>query len=187
MNTQVLNSSGVSDLADFKVSEQVHIQVSEMTDGILALGRKRHEIYRVISDFRGPINLPVYSLDGKWLYYPLREEDTAIIPKAALRRHAMVAQAGYKIAQVIIGHEITVAPDKPTTKPMPKPEIDWGSVVEVAAKGFLMATMGIAMVSFYALIGSLQVIDPSYCIVVSDDNTGNTGTVIELLRWNSEV
>jgi len=181
MSAQVLTSIQVSEKAEFRISEEFYLQDSEITEGILALGRKRHEVYRVIRDFRGPINLPVYSRDGQWLYYSLREQDKAIIPKAAFRRHAAVEKAGYKVAQVLIGHDLTQsAPELTVATSKPKTEIDWGNVAEVAGKGLLVGMMGIAMISIYALAGAVQLVDPSYCIVLDD----NQGTVIELIRWN---
>jgi hypothetical protein len=56
-------------------------------------------------------------------------------------------------------------------------------VAQVAGKGLLVGMLGLAMVSIYALIGAAQLIDPSYCIVLDDEQ----GTVVELIRWNLEA
>jgi len=85
--------------------------------------------------------------------------------------------------QVIIGHEIRVAPERPLLPPKPKREIDWGSVAAVSSMGILIAAIGVVMIPIYALAGAVMLLDPSYCIVLDD----GVGTVIELLRWNDEV
>ena len=160
------------------------VLVSQEAEEVLALGRKRHERYRILTEFRGMIEKPVFNAQGDWVYMPLREEDKAIIPKAAYRRHAAVEKAGFRIAQVIIGHEVEVVPDKPIPPPKPKREIDWGNVADIAARGVLIGITGIAMVALYALTGAFQLVDPSYCIVLDDDDQG---TVIELIRWNAQA
>src|SRR5215213_10270547 len=114
------------------------------TTAILALARKRRERYRIITDFRGPISGQAYSLDGKWRYLPLSEEDKKIIPKAAFIRHAAIEKECCRVAQVLLGHEIPefpiVVPQPEETIPKsqvipasPRREIDWGNVAEVAA------------------------------------------------------
>lgn len=166
-------------------------QVSEKAEEVVALGRRYHWRFRIITDFRGVIDNPIFNSKGDWLYIPLTEEDKTIIPKTAFRRHAAVEKAGYPIAQVIIGHEVKVVPEMPVMPSItpsvlpfnPKPEIDWGNIAVVAGKGLLVGVMGIAMISIYALIGALRLIDPSYCIVLND----RQGTVVELIRWNAEV
>src|SRR6266496_1917875 len=163
---------------------------------VLGLARRRRECYRIIEDFRGPIIDQVYSLDGKWRYLPMREEDKMIIPNAAFVRHAAVEKKCCRVIQVLVGHEIpefaptsfkpkseVVAPKTPVVPASAKTEIDWGNVADVAAKGLVVGMMGIAMISFYTLVGVLQVVDPSYCVVLDDDK----GTVVELLRWNVEA
>ena len=164
------------------------IQVSDQAEKVINLGRRHHWRFRIIPDFQGVIDEPVYNSTGDWLYMPLRERDKAIIPKAAFVRHAAVEKAGFRVAQVIIGHEIKVAPEvhEETLRPsIPTREIDWRNVAEIAGKGLLIGMMGIAMVSFYALTGALQLVDPSYCIVLSGEE--NSGNVIELIRWNTDV
>jgi len=161
--------------------------VSQETEEVIKLGRRHHWRFRIITDFQGVIDRPVYSSQGDWLYMPIREEDKAIIPKAAFRRHAAIQAAGFGVDQVIIGHELKVAPETLVTPQVtpskPMPEIDWRNIATVAGKGLLIGAMGIATVSFYALTGALQVIDPSYCIVLNDEQ----GTVVELIRWNLEA
>ena len=159
------------------------VLVSQEAEEILALGRKRHERYRILTEFRGMIEKPVFNAQGDWVYMPLREDDKAIIPKAAYRRHDAVKKAGFRVAQVIIGHEVKIIPDKPITSPKPKREIDWENVADIAARGVLIGMTGIAMVALYTLTGVFQLVDPSYCIVLDDGQ----GTVIELIRWNAEV
>jgi hypothetical protein len=121
---------------------------------------------------------------------PMRDEDRAIIPKAAFRRHHAIIKAGFRVAQVVIGHEIKAAPEETAVNITPSPALtnqtDWRNVAEVAGKGLLIGMMGIAMVSFSALAGVLSLADPSYCITIFDDD-GNPGSVIELIRWNTEV
>jgi len=171
----------------FTQIDTTFVVVSHEAEEVIKLGRRRHWRFRIITDFQGVIDRPVYRSQGDWLYLPMREEDKPIIPKAAFRRHATLQAAGYGVAQVIIGHELKVAPETPVTPlvtpPKPKPEVDWHNVAEVTGKGLLIGAMGIAMVSFYALTGALQLVDPSYCIVLNDPS----GTVVELIRWNSEV
>lgn len=175
---------------NMNVQTLTFIQVSEKAEHVIALGRRYHWQFRIVPDFQGVIDKPVFSTQGDWLYMPIREEDKAIIPNAAYRRHTAVEKAGYGVAQVVIGHELKVAPGMPVasrvaplvTPTKPTREIDWGNVAEVAGKGFLVGIMGFAMVSIYALIGALQLFDPSYCIVLNDPG----GTVIELIRWNTE-
>ena len=179
--------------------ETANIQISEMAEAVLALGKKRHENYRIITDFRGPIHGQAFSLDGMWRYLELTEEDRKIIPKAAYKRHAAAEKIECRVSQVLIGHEISdipiapvqpkpevVIPEVPVVPPKPKPEIDWGSVAQVVGKGLMIGMTGIAMIpltAFAALAGGLLLIDPSYCIVLDDGQ----GTVIELIRWNLEV
>jgi hypothetical protein len=166
------------------------IQVSEKAEQVIDLGRRYHWRFRLIPDFHGVIDKPVYNSTGDWLYMPMREQDRAIIPKAAFRRHEAVVKGGFRVAQVVIGHEVKVAPEVPletlTAPPSQATQIDWLNVAEVAGKGLLLGMMGIAMVSFSALTGALTLIDPSYCITILDDD-GNPGSVIELIRWNAEV
>ena len=149
---------------------------------VIAFLRKRHYYPRIITDFCGPIAGPIFSAKGDMIYQVFREEDRAIIPNAAFRLHDEVRRAGYRDLQVIIGHEILVASEEPAVPAKPKREIDWGNVANVAAKGFLIAALGVVMVPFYALAGAVTLIDPSYCIVLDD----GVGSVIELMNWNSE-
>ena len=167
------------------------IQVSEKAEEVLILGRNHHWRFRVIPEFFGTIDMPVFNSKGDWVYIPKRDEDEAIIPKAAYRRHHAIENAGYKVAQVVIGHEVKVSPEReakpeiqiPAAKPIvpaePKREIDWQNVAEVAAKGLLIGLMGVAVISFYALVGALQFVDPSYIVVLDD------GTWVELITWDT--
>lgn len=181
------------------------IVVSQVAEDLLLWGRRNHWYFRIIVDFQGVIEIPVISSKENFVYAPKRDEDNLIIPKAALRRHAAVEKAGYKVAQVIIGHELKVSPEEPITLSptvsdfdrrktrlaleissgslATKPKIDWGNVAEVAGKGLLVGMMGIAMISIYALAGIFQLVDPSYCVVLDD----GIGTVVELLRWSTEA
>jgi len=164
------------------------IQVSEKAEQVIDLGRRHHWRFRLIPDFQGMIDGPVYNSKGDWLYMPLSERDKAIIPKAAFRRHQAVEKAGFRVAQVIIGHEVKLAPEVPLNTPqhtISAPSIDWGSVAEVTGKGLLIGMMGLAMVSLSALTGALALVDPSYCIVLSGEET--CGNPVELMRWNAEV
>jgi hypothetical protein len=175
----------------FTQTDTAFVVVTQRAEEIIKLGRRHHWRFRIITDFQGVIDKPVFNAQGDWLYMPIREEDKAIIPNAAYRRHAAVEKAGYGVAQVVIGHEIKVAPEMPLTPHVaplvtptkPKRDIDWGNVAEVAGKGLLVGIMGVAMVSIYALTGALQLFDPSYCLVLND----SSGTVVELIRWNTEV
>ena len=167
----------------FNQTDTKFVLVSQEAEEVLALGRKRHERYKILTEFRGTIEKPVFNAKGDWVYMPLRKEDSAIIPKSACRRHTAVEKAGFRVTQVIIGHEIEITPEKPITTPRSKREIDWGNVAEVAAKGVLVGMTGIAMVALYALTGVFQLADPSYCIVLDD----GAGTVVELIRWNTEA
>jgi hypothetical protein len=157
--------------------------VSQDAQEIVTLLRKRHYYPRIIPDFQGPITGPVINSKGEMIYMELQENDFEIIPKQAFTIHEMVRQARYRDLQVIIGHEIRVAPEKPLLPPKPKREIDWGSVAAVSSMGILIAAIGVVMVPIYALAGAVMLLDPSYCIVLDD----GVGTVIELLRWNDEV
>jgi hypothetical protein len=159
------------------------VQLSEMSEEVVMLGNKHHWRFRIITDFQGVINKPVFNAQGDWIYMPMREEDRSIIPKTAYRRHAAVEKAGYRVVQVIIGHEVEISPEKPTTSSRPKREIDLGKIAEVAGKGLLAGVSGIATVAFYALSGAFMLLDPSYCIVLNDE----VGTVVELLTWHTEV
>jgi hypothetical protein len=159
------------------------IQVSYEAEEVMTLLRKRHYYPRIIPDFRGPINGPVFSSQGDMIYMEFREEDMAIIPKAVFRMHDAVRSAGYRDLQIIIGHEIRVGADKPVVHPKPRRDIDWGNVASVASKGLLVAAVGVVMVPIFALAGAVMLLDPSYCIVLDD----GAGTVIELMRWNDEV
>jgi hypothetical protein len=158
-------------------------QVSDEAEKAVKLLRKRHYYPRIIADFRGPITGPVFSSKGDMVYMEFKEEDVAIIPKAVFWMHDEIRRAGYQDLQVIIGHEIRVAPDKPVIPPRPKRQIDWGNVASVASKGLLVAGLGVVMVPIFALAGAVMLLDPSYCIVLDD----GAGTVIELMRWNDEV
>jgi hypothetical protein len=179
-------------------------QVSEMAEAVLKLGTRHHYSFRLIADFRGPINGPVFNTKGDWVYMPFREEDREIIPNAAFRMHRDLKKdrqlniAGYRDLQVIIGHEVrersessvvlppamplVITPAYPVIPAKPKPKIDWEMAAGVAG-GLLVGMMGIAMVSINALLGTLALVDPSYCICLDDD----LSTVIELLRWDTEV
>ena len=172
------------------LTEMTLVWVSQKAQDALDVGRQHHWRFRLIPDFRGVINRPTYNLAGDWLYMPMRDVDRPIIPKAAFTRHQAVIKAGFRVAQVVIGHEIKVAPEEieEAVAPLPAPEnqIDWLNVAEVAGKGILVGMMGIAMVSLYALAGAVSVVDPSYCITIIDDD-GQPGSVIELIRWNTEV
>ena len=166
------------------------VQVSEKADQVIALGRRHHWRFRLIPDFQGVIDRPVYNSSGDWLYMPMRDEDRAIIPKAAFRRHEVVAKAGIRVVQVVIGHEVKIAPEEPvktlTRPPSPVSQVNWQNVAEVAGKGLLIGMMGVAMVSLSALTGALTLVDPSYCIVLAEDD-GSAGSVVELIRWNTEI
>jgi hypothetical protein len=192
MSTQTLKSVHVPEL--------VFIQVTETTEDVLRWGRMKHQCFRLITDFQGPINDSdeIYSADGKWSYRTLREEDEKIIPKAAYRLHEGLERAGFKVSQVLIGHEVKPIPVALTETPTPKPltvspqvqivttkisQIDWGNVAEGAAKVMLVGVVGIAAISIFTLVGALRVIDPSYCIVLDDE----MGTVVEILTWNTEA
>jgi hypothetical protein len=163
---------------------QTHaFEVTYEAEEITALLRKLHYYPRIITDFRGPISGPVFSSQGDMIYMEFRDEDMAIIPKAVFRMHDAVRKAGYRDVQVIIGHEIKVAPEKPAVPSKPRPEIDWGSVASVASKGLLVAALGAVMVPVFALAGAVALLDPSYCLVLDD----RAGTVLELMRWNDEI
>lgn len=158
-------------------------EVTYDAEEIITLLRKLHYYPRIITDCRGPITGPVINSKGDMIYMEFREEDRAIIPKAVFRMHDAIRRAGYRDVQVIIGHEIKVAPEKSLVPSKPKPEIDWGSVASVASKGLLVAALGVVMVPVFALAGAVALLDPSYCIVLDD----GAGTVLELMRWNDEV
>ena len=158
-------------------------QVSYEAEEVVKMLRKRHYYPRIITDFRGPINDPVFSAKGDMLYMELKDEDMAIIPKAVFGMHNQIRRAGYQDLQVIIGHEIRVVPVKPVVPPKPRRDIDWGNVASVASKGLLVAAVGVVMVPIFALAGAVMLLDPSYCIVLDD----RAGTVIELMRWNDEI
>ena len=174
----------------FTLTDTSLVVVTQKAQDVIYLGRRHHWRFRLISDFQGVIDRPVYNSAGDWLYMPMRDVDKAIIPKAAFTRHRAIVEAGFRVAQVVIGHEIKAATEEivETLTPLPAPEnqIDWLNVAEVAGKGLLIGMMGIAMVSFSALTGALALIDPSYCITILDED-GKPGSVIELIRWNTEV
>ncbi len=167
------------------------IQVTDKAEEVMLFGRKHHWRFRILTEFQGVIERPVINSKGDWVYISKRKVDEVIIPKAALSRHAAIEKAGYKVAQVIIGHEIQVAPeitkpkniDTPIAVPKPSREIDWKNVTEIASKGVLVGILGIAMISLYALTGVLQLVDPSYVVVLDD----GIGTWVELMRWNSDA
>jgi hypothetical protein len=199
------------------VQTVTYFQVSQKAEEVIAVGRRHHWRFRIIPDFQGVISHPVIDHRGEWIYMPSRKEDEVIIPTAALRRHAAIEKAGYRIVQVIIGHEIKVGPEVPQPVSVPKPEpkvnevftghkisaipevpqpmlvpevgptpktdIDWGRVADVAARGLLVGLAGVAMISVMALAGAVRIVDPSYCVVLA----GDAGTVVELIRWNSEA
>lgn len=168
----------------FTITNNNIVVVSQWEEEITRLGICRHERYKIITDFQGVIDKPVISKSGDWVYFPFRKEDEEIIPKAAYRRHAAVEKAGYKIAQVVIGHDIKPVPQtSPLSAPRSKPEIDWGNVADVAGRGLMVGIMGIVMVPLYALAGVVMLLDPSYCIVLDNEE----GSVIELLRWSVEA
>lgn len=158
-------------------------EVTQDTEDIIALLRKHHYYPRIITVFRGPISGPVINSKGDMVYMCFREEDKAIIPNAAFRMHDEIRSAGYRDLQVIIGHEIKGVPEKPLGPVVPKREIDWGNVTSIASKGLLIAMIGMVVVPMYALAGAVLLLDPSYNIVLDD----GAGTVIELMRWNSEI
>jgi hypothetical protein len=174
----------------FTRTETAFVVVTQTAQDVINLGRQRHWRFRLIPELHGVIDRPVYNSAGDWLYMSKRDVDNAIIPKRAYTRHQEVIRAGFRVAQVVIGHEIKVAPPEPDEFLAPAPaqtnQIDWLNVAEVAGKGLLVGMMGVAMVSFAALTGALALVDPSYCITIFDDD-GNPGSVIELLRWNAEV
>jgi hypothetical protein len=174
----------------FTQTDTTFTVVSQKTQDVINVSRRHHWRFRLITDFQGVIDRPVYNSAGDWLYMPMRDEDRPIIPKAAFIRHHAVIKAGIRVAQVVIGHEIKVAPEATGEILAPAPartsQVDWLNVAEVAGKGLLIGMMGLAMVSFSALTGALSLVDPSYCITIFDDD-GNPGSVIELIRWNTEV
>jgi len=173
----------------FTLTDTGLLVVTQKAQDVINLGRRHRWRFRIIPDFQGVIYRPIYSSTGDWLYMPMRDIDEAIIPKAAFRRHRAVVEAGFSVSQVVIGHEIKVAPEQTEVTVAPIPartgQVDWLNVAEVAGKGLLIGMMGIAMVSISALTGALALVDPSYCIVLADYE--NPGSVIELIRWNSEV
>jgi hypothetical protein len=166
------------------------VVVSQKAQEVINVSRRHHWRFRLITDFQGVIDRPVYNSAGDWVYIAMRDQDRAIIPKAAFIRHHAVIKAGIVVAQVVIGHEIKVAPEETGEILAPAParasQIDWLNVADIAGKGLLIGMMGIAMVSFSALTGALSLVDPSYCITILDDD-GNPGSVVELIRWNTEV
>jgi hypothetical protein len=174
----------------FTQTDTTFAVVTQKAQDVIDVSRRHHWRFRLITAFQGVIDRPVYNSAGDWLYMPMRDEDRAIIPKAAYRRHQAVVRAGVRVAQVVIGHEIKVAPEATGEILAPAParasQIDWLNVAEVAGRGLLIGMMGVAMVSFSALTGALSLVDPSYCITIFDDD-GNPGSVIELIRWNTEV
>jgi hypothetical protein len=174
----------------FTQTDTTFTVVSQKAQDVINVSRRHHWRFRLITDFQGVIDRPVYNSAGDWLYMPMRDEDKAIIPKAAFIRHYVVIKTGIRVAQVVIGHEIKVASEETGGILAPTPartsQIDWRNVAEVAGKGLLIGMMGVAMVSFSALTGALSLVDPSYCITIFEDD-GNPGSVIELIRWNTEV
>jgi hypothetical protein len=158
------------------------IDVSEEAYQVIALGKKHHWRFRIIPDFKGIIETPIFNSKGDWLYMPLRETDKVIIPKSAYQRHAVIEKTGVRVAQVIIGHEVEIATEKPLFSPKPTREINLEKIAEVAAKGFLAGITGITTVAFYAIAGVFLLVDPSYCIVLDDE----AGTVVELVTWHVE-
>jgi hypothetical protein len=167
----------------FPQTETRPFVVTQDAQEVITLLRKHHYYPRLITDFSGPITSPIMSTKGDMVYMEIREADFGIIPKRALAIHQLVKSAGFRDLQVIIGHEIRVAPEKPLVLPKPKREINWGSVAAVTSMGLLVAAVGMVMVPIFALAGAVTLLDPSYCIVLDD----GTGTVIELLQWNDEV
>jgi hypothetical protein len=159
------------------------VQLSEMAEEVVMLGSRHHWRFRIITDFQGVIDKPVFNAQGDWVYMPMREEDKAIIPKLVYKQRATIERAGYRIAQEIIGHEVEIAVEKPNIPARPVREIDLGKIAKIAGKGFLAGVSGIATVAFYALTGAFMLFDPSYCIVLDDE----VGTVVELLTWHTEV
>src|SRR5213594_2883575 len=49
------------------------VQVSEKGEQVIALGRRHHWRFRIIPDFQGVIDRPVFSSKGDWLYSPLTD------------------------------------------------------------------------------------------------------------------
>jgi hypothetical protein len=158
---------------------------------VLALGRTRHQVYRVVTDFQGPLSGPVTNGKGDWVYSPIRDQDEAIIPMAAIRRRDAILKAGYRITQEIIGHEIVAMPEGQITPSRPKLDIPWGKMAKGAGAGLLLGVAGVAVAPILAfatiamapliLMGGLLLVDPSYCVCLPG------GVVVELIRWNTEV
>jgi len=195
MNNQILTPERKQ--FDVITHSSTFIQVSGMAEALLEWGIKRHYSFKIIAEFCGPITDAVISSKGDWVHKPFTEVDRKIIPRSAFKIHRSVRKAGFRDLQVIIGHEIpetqestavlpqhtpeVIVPHLPAVS-MPKPEIDLGKVV-LAAGGLLAGMVGIAAISVGALLGSILLTDPSYCICLDDE----FGTVVELLRWNTEA
>src|SRR5215211_7780905 len=96
----------------FTQTDTTFVVVSQKAQDVINVSRRHHWSFRLITDFHGVIDSPVYNAAGDWLYMPMRDEDRAIIPKAAFKRHHEVIKAGIRVAQVVIGHEIRVAPEQ---------------------------------------------------------------------------
>src|SRR5688572_33079717 len=116
----------------FTQTDTTFVVVSQKAEQVIRLGRRYHWRFRIIPDFQGVIDRPVFNAKGDWLYMPLRELDKPIIPKAAFTRHAAVEKTDFRVAQVIIGHEIKVASEEPAQTVAPPArapartsEIDW--------------------------------------------------------------
>ena len=88
----------------FTQTDTTFAVVTQKTQDVINVSRRYHWRFRLITDFQGVIDRPVYNSAGDWLYMPMRDEDRAIIPKAAYRRHQAVVRAGVRVAQVVIGH-----------------------------------------------------------------------------------
>ena len=165
----------------FNQTDTKFVSVSQMAEDLVAFGRNRHERYRIITDFQGTIDKPVISASGDMVYMGMNEEDRMIIPKAAFKRLAAAKSAGFRVVQVIIGHELEIATEMPENRP--RHALDWENIMGNTAKVVLAGISGIATVAFYALSGALLLFDPSLCIVLDDE----VGTVVELMRWNTEA
>lgn len=175
-----------------QTSTRTYFQVSDEAEKIVAFGLEHHRRFRIIPDFRGVIDKPVFNSTGDWLYSPFTEADEFIIPKAAFKRHEDVVKAGFRVAQVIIGHEIVDVPELPYSTPSSMPEIDWANVAKVLGTGVVAGVASLAILPLAvlttaaaALAGLALLADPSYCIVLKEND--NPGTVIELMRWSTEA
>jgi hypothetical protein len=151
--------------------------LTDETERIIEFGIEKKWFFRIMEE-KGVIEKPI--LKPGWLFEPYDPDCTIIHQEALIRLDAVKARFPSK--QVIVGHEIVVAPEvEAPAKIEPKREIQpinvpWKDIATV----IVTLTAGVAYVLVSGMLMAFSAADPCL-IVVLDDSTESWISICEWL------